>query len=173
MGMEWRLVVVALVSVFFGLKCRAASPACQAILEAVTKVYTTPVHLYTSSATSGGKTSSSETIYANHSTYVLVNGQWRANPVNPEDIKTMKKRAEADTSTTCAVVREEPVEGESAILYSRHATNNDTTIDSRLWVSKANGLPLKQVIDMDAGASGKNHQSVRYDYTNVHAPDTH
>jgi len=35
-------------------------------------------------------------------------------------------------------------------------------INQNRWVSKKTGLLLKQVIDMDAGASGKNHQSVRY-----------
>ena len=150
--------------------CFASSPACQAVLDAVTKVYTIPVHLYTFSATSGGKTSSSEIIYANNFTYVQANGQWRASPVNQQEIKEMKKRAEADSTARCAIVREEPQDGENAILYSRHTTDESTKIDSQLWVSKKTGLPLKQVIDMDAGVSGKNHQSVRYDYVNVTVP---
>jgi len=168
-----RNMCVLLISGLFGGTCLAASPVCQAMLEAASRVYTTPVHLYTSSATSGGRTSSSETIYANHSAYVESNGQWRATPVNPDEVTAMKKRAQAEAGATCAVVREEPVDGEAAILYRRRATNDDVKIVSQLWVSKKSGLPLKQVIDRDAGESNKIHQSIRYDYTNVQPPDIH
>lgn len=153
-----------------GGACFASSPACQAVMEAVTKVYTVPVHLYTFTATPSGKTSSSEVIYANRFTYVQVNGRWRSSPVNEQEVKAVKARAQADTTARCTVVRDEPVDGEAATLYRRHTTDEDTTIDSQVWVSKKTGLPLKQVIDMDAGASGKNHQSVRYDYVNVGVP---
>lgn len=161
---------LALLSLFFSGISFAASPACLAVMEAVTKVYTVPVHLYTFSAAPSGKTSSSEVIYANHYTYVQVNGQWRAHPINPEEVKEMKRRADTDTTARCSVVREEEVDGQAAILYSRRTTDEDSNINTQLWVSKKTGLPLKQVIDMDAGASGKNHQSVRYDYVNVTAP---
>jgi hypothetical protein len=170
--MKFGLWIIFLPFLFASLAgtCFASRPACQAVLEAVTKVYTIPVHLYTFTATPAGKTSSSEIIYANNITYVLVNGQWRATPVNQQEVKAMKARAQADTTARCAEVREEPVDGEAAVLYTRHTTDEDTTIDSQLWVSKKTGLPLKQVINMDAGTSGKNHQSVRYDYVNVSPP---
>jgi hypothetical protein len=165
-----RIISIQFLFASLGGTCFAFSPACQAVLEAVTRVYTIPVHLYTFTATPAGKTSSSEIIYANNITYVLVNGQWRASPVSQREVKAMKARAQADTTARCAEVRQEPVDVEAAVLYIRHTTDDDTTIDSQLWVSKKTGLPLKQVIDMDAGPSGRNHQSVRYDYVNVTAP---
>ena len=62
---------------------QAANPACQPVLDAMTKIYSTPVHIYSTetAAYTGGKTRSSEIIYLNHATYVQVNGKWRTSPL--------------------------------------------------------------------------------------------
>lgn len=48
----------------------------------------------------------------------------------------------------------------------------ESTADARTWVARSPGLVLGQEEDKDVagGAMGERHPSIRYDYTNVHAP---
>ena len=59
-----------------------------------------------------------------------------------------------------------------AALYDTVNKQEDgTSVDSRVWISKSRGLPLKQTIDMDVGGKrGKSHTEVSIDYANVQAP---
>lgn len=153
---------------------QAANPVCQPVLDAMTKIYSTPVHVYSTetAADTGGKTRSSETIYLNHATYVRVNGKWRTSPLTQQEVMDMKKeQQDKNANATCSAVREESVNGEGAVLYSVRQETPDAKIDSQLWISKSRGVPLKTDIQMDIGGKfGKSHRIMRYEYTNVQAP---
>jgi hypothetical protein len=72
---------------------------------------------------------------------------------------------------TCGLVRDELVNGEASTLSSAHKQTPDVKNDSQIWISKSKGVPVKIEMDMDAGgADGDSHRSIRYEYTNVHAP---
>src|SRR5579862_1393718 len=91
------------------------SPACQPVFDAMSKITSIPVHMYSTetAAFRGGKTRSSEIIYLDHATYIQVNGKWRTSPMSQEELKSMKKD-QPETSATCRALREEPVDGENA-----------------------------------------------------------
>jgi len=151
----------------------AANPACQAIRDAAQRTYDTPTHIYMSetSAFTGGKPRNTEMIYINNMSYILVDGKWSGSPVTAQYRQEMREVKEVDPSFTCRQARDESVNGEPATLFIMHYHSEDATTDQQVWISKARGLPLKQDIDIGAdGAPGKNHRSMRYEYTNVRAP---
>jgi hypothetical protein len=52
-------------------------------------------------------------------------------------------------------------------VYSVHDVSPRSTSDSKTWISKSKGLPLRSDTDMEGG---KNHISMRYEYGNVKPP---
>jgi hypothetical protein len=164
------LTIAALLSA--GRPVKAAS-GCDAVIAATIKVLQVPSHLYMTRTAGydGGKTKNSETIYLNGATYVRVDGQWLKSAISPQDLADSKKQSDQKVGT-CSPVRDEAVNGEPATLYKVHSQTADDDIDTQIWISKVRGLPLKQVYDLDvhAGALGKSHNEVRYEYTGVTVP---
>jgi hypothetical protein len=150
-----------------------AASNCDAVIAATLKVLQVPAHLYMTRTAgyNGGKTKNSETIYLNGATYVRVDGPWVKSTITPKDLADGKKQ-EAAQIGICTPVRDEAVNGEPATLYKVHSQTADDSIDTQIWISKLRSLPLKQVYDLDvnAGAPGKSHNEVRYEYTGVTAP---
>lgn len=154
----------------------AADPTCKSLADANAKIYTIPTHIYMTetAGSAGGTVRTRELIYLNNKTYVQVRGKWRASPVTQKDMEDIRKKSEADSlnKMTCRAVRDEAVNGEPAVLYRTHQQDEDqTTIDSQIWISKSRGVPLKLEMDMNVGGiAGKSHRTMRYEYTNVRPP---
>ncbi|HMD99975.1 MAG TPA: hypothetical protein VKM93_21930 [Terriglobia bacterium] len=157
----------------------AANPgidsACQAVLDASDKLFTTPYHMYTTETGAGvgnGKPVSNEMVFSGGVQYILFNGKWGPSPLSMEELKAMDERNRKNAKNmSCHYVRDESVNGESAALYSTHEETAHGKTDSQTWVSKSKGLILRQEIDIDTGgANGKTHMSSRYEYSNVQAP---
>jgi hypothetical protein len=72
-----------------------------------------------------------------------------------------------NNKTTCRYLNDELINGEITAVYSVHEVSPKATSDSKTWISKSKGLPLRSVTDLDAG---KNHISTRYEYGNVRPP---
>ncbi len=157
---------------------RAADAACKFLGEANAKIYGLPTHMYQSETAvyTGGKTRTNELIYFNNKTYIQVGGKWTVSPATPQKMAEAQadaqKEAQAnEAGMTCKILRDEPVNGEAATVYSAHNKTPDATTGSTIWISKSKGVPLKLEMDMDVGgAQGKSHRSIRYEYTNVQAP---
>ena len=155
----------------------AANPgvdsACQAVLDASEKLYTTPFHMYSTQAgalVGNGKPMSSEMISSGGTDYVLYDGKWTTSSTAERKALGQRNRNNAK-NMSCHYVRDESVNGESAALYSTHEESVHGKTDSQNWVSKSKGLILRQEIDIDTGgANGKSHMSSRYEYSNVHVP---
>ena len=152
----------------------AAGSACQSLAEANAKIYGMPTHMYQieKAGPAGGKTRSNELIYLNNKMYIMVGGKWSVSKATPADMAASQKEArkEQQLGMTCSVVRDEVVNGEATTLYSAHRKTEDGTTDAQFWVSKSKGAPVKAEMDMDDGAGGRMHRSLRYEYTNVQAP---
>jgi hypothetical protein len=73
----------------------------------------------------------------------------------------------ANSKDTCRYLRDEPVNGEMAAVYSTHSETAKGRINMQTWISKARGLILRQDADSDGG---KVIMSSRYDYGNVKPP---
>ena len=150
-----------------------AADSCQPVFDALTKVVTTPNHGYSTQTGSlvKGKTRSSETIFMQGARYVRVDGTWAKSRLRTEDILQQEKENRANGKATCQFVRNEAVNGESAMLYAMHSENEFAKEDAQMWISKATGLPLHEEMDTDAGGViGKSHRSMRYEYSDVKPP---
>jgi hypothetical protein len=100
-----------------------------------------------------------------------VNDRWTRSKITPQDILQQKKETDNNTKTTCRYLREESVNGEAAAVYSTHTETEDDKVDVQVWISKSNGLPLREELDVDVGGKlGKSHTSMRYEYGNVQPP---
>jgi hypothetical protein len=168
-----KLALVSIAVVFTAGRPVKAASGCDAVIAATIKVLQVPSHLYMTRTAgyNGGKTKNSETIYLNGATYVRVDGQWVKSRITPQDLADGKKQ-EAAQIGSCTTLRDEAVNGEPATLYKVHSQTADDDIDTQIWISKVRGLPLKQVYDLDvhAGAPGKSHNEVRYEYMGVTVP---
>ena len=143
-----------------------ADSTCKYLADANAKIYTIPAHLYQTDTTSG-KTQTSELIYLDNKAYLKTAGTWRPNPMTPSRLAQIRKATEDEEikTMTCRAVRDEAVNGEASTLYSSHQESEQGKRDSQIWISKSRGVPLK--LEMD---DGKNHRSIRYEYTNVQVP---
>ena len=100
-----------------------------------------------------------------------MDGTWTKSRLQTEDILQQEKENRANGKATCQFVRNEAVNGESAMLYAMHSENEFDKEDAQMWISKATGLPLREEMDTDvAGAIGKSHRSMRYEYNDVKPP---
>jgi len=165
-----------LLSLLFVVPFRAtAADACQPVNDALTKVITTPHHVYMSETAAyipdGGKRHSELVSASNGKIYVQMQGKWRVSPETPAEQLQQHRENLAQGKTSCQPAGEESLNGEAAAIYKIHSQNEDAQIDGRIWISKGKGLPLRQEIDMDTGGSpGKSHREMRYDYANVSPP---
>lgn len=146
---------------------------CQAVLNALDMLYTTPYHSYsTQTGAEQGKSISMETIFSGGTRYVLLNGKWSASTLSTADVKQLEQRARKNArNMTCQFVRDEAVNGEIAGLYEAHEETEHGSTENRLWISRMKGLVLREETDLDpGGATVKSHISLRYDYSDVHPP---
>jgi hypothetical protein len=167
------ITFLAVTALLAGQSSLADDAACKAALDAVTRVLATPNHQFmTRTDGRGGKPRHSEIIDTGIAMYVGVAGKWRTSPMSPQGMQdTMIESQKRARATTCKLLREESVGGASASVYSVHNETDSGVSDSTLWISKADGLPLKQEVDMDpVGGAGKSHSEVRFVYTDVKAP---
>jgi hypothetical protein len=148
-----------------GAKPLAAQDDCKVVLDAMIKMFDTPSHAYITMNISG-QPQTGESIYAGGVVYAKYNGKWSAGSTTKE-IKEMSQKNRQNNKTTCRYLKDEPVNGEMAVVYSVHEVSPRSTSDSTNWISKAKGLPLRSDIDM---GGGKSHISTRYEYDNVKPP---
>jgi hypothetical protein len=170
---QWLFGTVVLT---FGMALIGSTPlaaeGCQPVIDAMSKIYTTPTHLYTTMQ--GGHTN--EVIYASGVAYDNVRGKWARSPVTLRQVMKMGEENRQNSKYTCRYLRDESVNGETAALYSAHAERSIPEMssaiksDGQIWISKTKGLPLRHEEDIDDGAGTKMHHSTRYEYTNVRPP---
>jgi hypothetical protein len=159
-----------IVGLIFGYMLIAPMPLmgqddCKVVLDAMTKAIDTPNHTYTTTNMSG-VTQTVESISAGGIIYAKVNGKWSAGTTTKE-MKAVTEKNRQTNKPTCRYLNDEQVNGEMAAVYSVHDGPPKATTDSKTWVSKAKGLPLRSETDLE---SGKNRISTRYEYGNVKPP---
>jgi len=148
-----------------GAKPLAAQDDCKLVLDAGTKVFDTPTHAYVTINISG-KAETGESIYAGGLIYAKYGGKWTAG-MTTKEMKEIDEKNRQTNKTTCRYLKDELVNGEMTAVYSVHDVSPKATSDSKTWISKAKGLPLRSDTDMDGGAS---HISTRFEYGNVKPP---
>jgi len=143
----------------------ASDVGCKAVFEATLRQMQTPYHSYTTMMlVPGAKPRLSEQINTGKILYLLTNGKWAVARITPEAMREQETENIKDSNAVCSVVRDEPVDGVNATLYKVHEERAGSASDSQVWISKANGLPLRMKMDEPAVDS-------RYSYSNVVAPN--
>ena len=149
---------------------QALSPECQAMMDAGVKQFSVPSHAFMTSTGISSALTQSEMINVNGATYAMVNGTWMKSPVSVEQlIQQSQAQVASAKAHTCQAMPDETLDGVAASVYTSHTETANGATDSRVWIAKATGLPVKSEIDMTMG-DRKSHTSVRYEYNNVTAP---
>jgi hypothetical protein len=143
----------------------AAQDDCKLVLDAMTKVFDTPTHAYVTMNMTGTP-QTGESIYVGGKVYAKYQDKWTAGST-VQEMKQIAEKNRQTNKTTCRHLNDEPVNGEMTAVYSVHDVSPKATSDSKTWISKAKGLPLRSDTDMDGG---KSHISMRYEYSNVKPP---
>ena len=143
----------------------AAQGDCQLVLDAGSKVLDTPAHLYFT-MNMGGTTQTLESIYAAGAIYVKSGGKWGPSPMSMQESKELDQKNRQTNKTTCRYLKDEPVNGEMAAVYSMHSES--TKSDAQVWISKAKGLLLREEADLPEPS--KMHMSERIEYGNIKPP---
>jgi hypothetical protein len=149
-----------------GAKPVAAQGDCRLVFAATSKVFDTSVHSYVTTSMGGTTQPGAEMIYVAGASYLKSGGKWSPGTISIPEMKQLMQKNIQTNKTTCRYLKDEPVNGEMAAVYSVHEEAPRSTSDSQIWISKANGLPLRS--EQDLGATM--HISTRYEYSNVKAP---
>jgi hypothetical protein len=143
----------------------AAQDNCKVVLDAMMKVFDTPTHAYVTMDVNG-KSQTGESIYVGGLIYAKYGDKWSAG-TTAKEMKEIEEKNRQTNKTTCTYLKDELVNGEMAAVYSVHDVSPRSTSDSKTWISKSKGLPLRADTEL---AGGKNHISTRYEYGNVKPP---
>jgi hypothetical protein len=144
---------------------------CRPVLDASNKTMDTANHSYMDAVAADGRKRSTEGITINGEQFVQRKGKW----VN-SGVRVAQSKADADKKInnakvlSCKEIGDESVNGEEATVYAQHSETEKSKSDGRVWISKSRGVILKNEIDLDSAAAGKQHVSFRYEYGNVKAP---
>jgi hypothetical protein len=146
----------------------AKSPLCKPVLDAMERVYTVD-----HSATSQMDGRKNETIVANGKSYIKLQDKWTIGPFSLQEmIQQQRKNVRNVKVYTCKQLADSVVDSQPVSVFSAHSeSENGTTSDVKLWLSKATGLPVQSEGDISIGGS-KRHLLIRYAYTNIRAPLT-
>jgi len=156
----------------------AAPPAiagdadCKAVLDAVVKQAGVPVHqkMEIESSQARGRKMQSEIVRTADALYMQINGQWHKRPYDPARTVADAQEAMRKSAHTCTLVRRDSVNGQAADLYKVHSEGAQGTSDAEVWLSVADGLPLRQHTQMTPPGGAPMRHDVTYDYGNVKAP---
>jgi len=142
--------------------CKAVE---KVVADAFGKIRNIPTHVYTTSKI-GSQTFTDEIIYAAGSMYMKVNGKWTlSDSVKDVEQLIQQNQHNANSKDTCRYLKDEPLNGEMAAVYSSHSETPKGNIDMQMWISKSKGLLLRQ----DTNSGGLVNSS-RYEYVNVNPP---
>jgi hypothetical protein len=172
---------IALISLT-AVSAYADPTACRTeVVAATLKTWGTPNHTYRSQTEGPKLVSTSEMINVDNKSYIkldkvdlgpmkLADDGWALSRVSPQaSVKMMQdsfRDAAKDTKNyQCAHVRDETIDGVVASVYKEHAENDDIKSDAQTWISKSQGLLVKQIMIIDDTTV-----TTRYVYTGVQAP---
>lgn len=154
--------------------CLADEADCKPLFEAMNRLFKTPSHQYLkqTDTRTGDKAVDSEIINTGTAMYVRVGGRWSNSPITAAQLMEQEEKNRRDAKvTTCRVVREEGFDGVNTTLFSAHTETNYGASEEQLWIAKSNGLPLREIIEMDMGDhGGKSRAEIHVVYSGVEAP---
>lgn len=160
-------ILVAAACILPASAAYAQTAACKPVTDAMIKVATTPHHTASSYGSQNG-----ETIVADNTSFVRINGAWRKSPMTPQDqLRQEQENIKNAKVYTCTQLRSENVNGVAAVAYKVHSETPEVgTTDGTVWIAPSLGLPVKTDEDFTPSMGSKVHHSITWDYANIHAP---
>jgi len=163
-----RRYFLSFVLCMFAVPFACSQAECKAFFDASDKLMTIPHHTYVNHAEGKGTARVSESIFVNGASYVKIQSKWVKSLMNVQAMHEQELENRKNNKVSCKHVRDEAVNGEAATVVTVHSESEDGKEDATIWISKSNGLLLRQEIDLGP----EDHISMRYEYTNVTAPTT-
>lgn len=171
---SWICAVIFATSASICTRTAAADDtSCKPVFDAITRLVKTPNHqfLVQSSDAPGSTRQAGEMIFTGKTTYILHDGKWQTSTITPEETLKQDEENRKNSKTQCRALRDEPVEGVNATVYTLHSESEVGKSDGQIWISKASALPLRQKIDLAMeGIAEKNHVETRFVYSDVAPP---
>ncbi|WP_157578929.1 hypothetical protein [Rudaea cellulosilytica] len=163
--------LLALVAAIACAPAQAQTGACMPLVSAMTLLATTPNHQHiTETAAYKPGPSQSEVVETGTTRYLRVIGRWHSHSYDAKAEAAEIGNAMQASKAICTNAGSADVDGQAVTLFAVHKQSDDAVIVQRIWIG-ANGLPLRQVIDIDVGgALGKSRREFRYDYADVQPP---
>ncbi|HEX4505225.1 MAG TPA: hypothetical protein VH722_05800 [Alphaproteobacteria bacterium] len=143
-------LTAAIAAVSVGAHAAPADP-CDAIFNAMVAQVKVPFAVQATQAPNNGPAQTMENRFVGGKSYFFVQGQWRSEPVTPDQMIADLTEEKQSAKQTCAVAGDEAVGGQPAMVYTAHIENQGEVSDNKLWVSKATGLPVKSEARMREG----------------------
>jgi hypothetical protein len=157
-------------AILITLATPAAADSCDALMAAYDKEAHTP-HRYVNTVVHDGKVETELTdISVGGKTFIKMSGMfssvgWAVNAWDPDKDVASFRQFTAKNQPTCRADGTETVDGDLADIIVSVNANGFTT---RLWVSRATGLPVKEEGEPKDGRT----VHATYSYTDITAPDT-
>ena len=126
-GRQLSILVLGTAVGALGREAVADDAACQAVLDAVIKQATIPVHQKISieSASMPGKTLQSEMIRTGDTLYMQIRGQWTSRPYDGQKAVNDARQAMQKAEHNCTRVRSETVNGQRSVGRSLQRRGKD------------------------------------------------
>ncbi len=146
----------------------AQTPAgpCKVIFDAMLKETMTPHHIVTTRPGAAP----AEAIATSDAMYVKNKGVWEKSPLRMQAMRAMQEEnIRRAKSTACTALPDEVVNGTPATVWHAHYEDADLGVsESKVWISKATGLPLRTDVSVQAGQ--KTSVVSVFDYDHIMAP---
>jgi outer membrane lipoprotein-sorting protein len=98
--------------------------------------------------------------------YMQIRHRWTAKAVTSKELIDKANAADLKSQMTCTKSGDETVDGQPATIYAVDTKISGRVTHSRIWIAKADGLPLKTEIRMQGG----DVMTSVFDYKNVAPP---
>jgi hypothetical protein len=156
------LITASLLSTSAPARAGVCDPAYQSTL----KTLQTPYHADATSTPKSGKPTSVETISTGGVNYVQVQGKWMRSPESTQAmLANMQAKMRTNPDTCTQAGGEQVIDKQPVTVYQLH--NNKNGSDVTVRVLQSSGLLQGESIHLASGTV----MEMRYDYTNVQAPE--
>ncbi|HEY2444393.1 MAG TPA: hypothetical protein VGI20_01465 [Rhizomicrobium sp.] len=145
----------------------AQADDCDTVQAAMLAQVKVPYRASVSFSNLNGKPATSETIFTGAKIYVQVNGAWQGSPMTAQEAADMAEKAYKDSKHVCRYVGGEQVGGQAASVYTTSFQSPRAHSDSRIWISKSQGMLLKTWQHI---VESNQTMTATYEYGNIQPP---
>ena len=163
--MKFRVAIPAAFAALFALHAAAADDCAEvraATLAGVSRPYAASIKI----EHADDLPTTSHIVMTGDRMYVEVRRVWNSMPMTTKELIDKVNKTSLKDQLICQRTGEEAIDGVSTTIYAVENQTPARASHSRIWISKANGLPLKTEVRLGGG----NVMTSLFDYNNVQPP---